>query len=276
MSISPTDVKTLRDRTSLPMMECKAALVEAGGDMEKAIENLRKKFANAKLKEGRETAEGRVAIFIDPAKQVGAILEMRCESAPVAKGEHFTKLANQIAKQVALANPASVDALLTQPTVDDAKKTVQELIGEVYGQLREVMKPHRFTRLTGLLGEYTHFDGSQGAIVQVDGAKAEPQVLREVCMHIVARNPVAARREDVDKELVAKETEIAKAQAAQSGKPANIVDKIAEGKMKTWFGENVLLEQPFVKDDSKTVGDLLKSAGVTLTQFVRFKVGDAK
>lgn len=275
MGITPAEIKQLRDRTNLPMMECKAALVAAGGDMDKAIEDLRKKFSAMKPKEGRETAEGRVAIFIDPAAKLGAILEMRCESAPVAKSEFFVKLANQIAKQVAVKNPASVEELLAQPFVDDPKKSIQELIGEVYGQLREVMKPHRFARLTGLLGEYCHHDGSVGVLLQVEGASADPQLLRDVCMHITACNPVAARREDVPKELIEKEREIAKAQAAATGKPANIIDKIAEGKLKTWFAEKVLLEQPYVKDDSKTVEQLLKSQGLTLVKFLRFKVGES-
>ena len=131
---------------------------------------------------------------------------MRCESAPVAKSEFFVKLANQIAKQVAVQNPASVEALLTQPFVDDSKKTIQELVGEVYGQLREVMKPHRFTRLSGnLLGEYVHHDGSVGVLLQVEGAKADPQLLRDVCMHVAAVNPVAGKREEVPAEIIAKE-----------------------------------------------------------------------
>src|ERR1041384_906001 len=114
MAITANDIKMLRDRTNLPMMECKTALTEAGGDMDKAIDLLRKKYSAMKPKEGRETAEGRIGIFIDPAKKVGAILEMRCESAPVAKSELYVKLVNQIAKQVAVQNPASVEDLLAQ------------------------------------------------------------------------------------------------------------------------------------------------------------------
>jgi len=275
MGTTPADIKQLRDRTNLPMMECKAALVEVGGDMDKAIEFLRKKYSGMKPKEGRETAEGRIAVFIDPVAKVGAILEMRCESAPVAKSEFYIKLANQIAKQVALKNPESVEALLAQPFVDDPKKTIQELIGEVYGQLREVMKPQRFARLTGLLGEYCHHDGSVGVLLEVQGDKADPQLLRDVCIHITALNPIAARRDDVSKDLVAKEMEIAKAQALATGKPANIVEKIAEGKLKTWFADNVLLEQKFVKDDSKTVEEMLKSQSLTLAKYLRYKVGEA-
>jgi elongation factor Ts len=164
--------------------------------------------------------------------------------------------------------------LLAQPFVDDPKRSVNERIGDAVGLVRENMKPTRMARLTGLLGSYTHHDGSVGVLLQVEGAKADPQLLSDICMHITALQPVAARREDVDGALVEKEREIAKTQAAATGKPANIVDKIAEGKLKTWFAANVLVEQPFVKDDSKTVGDLLKSAGLKVVKFIRYRVGE--
>jgi elongation factor Ts len=274
-TISAADVNALRKRTNAPMMECKAALTEAGGDMDQAVDILRKKNSAIQAKKGeRETAEGRIAVYIDPAKQVGAIVEMRCESAPVAKSEPFVRLAEEIAKQIALKGAAAVDALLAQPLVDDPKQTVNDRIGEVVGMIRENMKPARMARLSGLLGSYTHHDGSVGVLLQVEGAKADPQLLRDICMHITARNPVAARREDVDPTVIEKEKEIAKTQAAATGKPANIVEKIAEGKLKTWFAENVLVEQPFVKDDSKTVGDLLKSAGLKVVKFLRYRVGE--
>src|SRR5262249_23653417 len=205
---------------------------------------LREKNAKIQVSKGdREAAEGRVAIYIDPVKKIGAILEMRCESAPVVKAEHFVKLANDIAQHIAVENPSSVEELLRQPFTLDKSKTVNDLVGDVVGLIRENMKPKRFTRLTGLLGGYSHHDGSIGVMVQVEGDKADAQLLRDVSMHVTAKNPVAARREDVPQATVAKELEIAKAQAATTGKPANIVDKIAEGKMKTWFAENVLVEQ---------------------------------
>jgi elongation factor Ts len=275
MNISAADVKALRDRTNAPMMDCKAALTEAGCDMDKAIEILRKKNASIQAKKGeRVTAEGRIAAHIDAAKKVGAILEMRCESAPVVKADAFMQLANDLAKQVALKEPASIEALLGQTLLDDAKKTVNDRIAEVVGLIRENMKPARMARMSGLLGSYCHHDGSVGVLLQVEGEKAEPQLLRDICMHITAKNPVAGKREDVPAESVEKEREIFKAQAAATGKPANIVDKIAEGKLKTWFAENVLLEQPFVKDDTKTVGDLLKAANLQFVKFIRFKVGE--
>jgi elongation factor Ts len=274
-TISAAAVKALRDRTNAPMMDCKVALTEAGGDPEKAVEILRKKNSAIMAKKGdRETAEGRIAAFIDPAKQVGAIIEVRCESAPVAKSEGFVQLANELAKQVAVTNPATVDALLAAPLLGDKAKTVADRISEVVGVMRENMKPARFTRLEGLLGEYVHHDGSVGVLVQVEGATADAQMLRDVSMHVTAKNPIAALREHVDPAVIEKEKEIARSQAAATGKAAQIVEKIAEGKLKTFFAENVLSEQPFVKDDSKTVGELLKSAGLKLVRFVRYRVGD--
>jgi elongation factor Ts len=273
--ISAAAVMALRNRTNAPMMDCKAALTEANGDMEKAAELLRKRNkAIQDKKSDRETAEGRIAAFIDPDRKVGALVELRCESAPVAKSKEFIQLANDIARQAALKGASNVEALLAQPYIDDPKKTVNDHVGEVVGIIKENMKPARVVRLTGLLGSYCHHDGSVGVMLQVEGVRADPQLLRDISMHITAKNPVAARREDIPQETMAKEKDIARSQAAATGKPANIVEKIAEGKLKAWLAENVLLEQPFVKDETKTVGDLLKSAGLQLVRYARFKVGE--
>jgi elongation factor Ts len=279
MTISAEAVKTLRERTNRPMMECKKALTESGGDMEKAIEYLRKLNKDIAVKrDEHETSEGRIGVFIDPSRKVGAIIEVRCESAPVAKSELFVQLTGELARQAALKDAATPAELLTQPLLDDSKRTVSDRIGDVVGQIRENMKPVRFTRLTGLLGSYIHHDGTVGVLLQVEGAKADAQVLRDVCMHITARNPLAALRSEVSADTIAKEKEIALSQInadpKNKSKPANILEKIAEGKMNTWFAENVLEDQPFVKDDSKTVGALLKGAGLKLVKFVRYRVGD--
>jgi elongation factor Ts len=274
-TIPASAVMALRNRTNAPMMDCKSALAEANGDMEKAAEILRKRNKAIQDKKGeRETAEGRIAAFVDSAKEVGALVEVRCESAPVAKSEPFVQLANEIARQIAEKSPANVEALLDQAFFADPKKTVKERIGEAVGLIRENMKPARFARYTGQTGSYCHHDGSVGVMVQVEGPKADQQLLREVSMHITAKNPVAIRREDIPADVIAKEMDIARSQAAATGKPAGVVEKIAEGKMKTWYAESVLLEQPFVKDPSKTVGDLLKAAGLKLVRFVRLKVGE--
>ena len=273
--ISAAAVMKLRNRTGAPMMDCKAALAEAGGDPEKAVEVLRKKSAGIQAKKAdRETAEGRIGIFIDPDKKLGSIVEMRCESAPVVKSDQFIALTNQVAKQIAFKNPSNIPELLEQPFVDDPKKKVTEVIAEVIGLIRESMKPARMTRLEGLLGNYIHHDGSVGVLIQVEGTKADPQLLRDICMHITAKNPAAAKREEVTPEFIEKEKEIAREQATALGKPAKVVDMIIESKMKTWFKDNVLLEQPFVKEDTKTVGELLNSAGLSLVRYVRYKVGE--
>jgi elongation factor Ts len=271
-------VNELRQRTGLPMMECKQALVEAGGDITKAEESARKK--GYKTKEGRTTAEGRIAAFIDPQKGAGALVEVLCESAPVAKSELFVALANDLAKQVALESATTPEQLLAQKLVGDPSKTVQERIADVVNLIREVMKPNRMVRLQGQLGSYVHHDGTVGVLLQVEGSNPDLQLLRDVCMHITAARPIAARREEVPAEVIEKEKEIAKAQIANdpknAGKPANILDKIAEGKLKTFFAESVLVDQPFVKDATKTVGQLLQSAGLKVVRFVRYKVGEAK
>jgi elongation factor Ts len=271
-------VNELRQRTSRPMMECKAALVEAGGDISKAEENLRKKGGVAKA--DRTTGEGRIGVYIDPEKQVGALVEVLCESAPVAKSEEFKSLATDLAKQVALEGATTPEQLVGQKLVGNPSRTVQDRIGDVIGVIREAMKPNRMVRMQGQLGSYVHHDGSVGVMVLVEGGKPDPQLLREVAMHITATRPIAARREDVPADVVEKEKEIAKAQIANdpknAGKPANILDKIAEGKLKTFFAENVLIDQPFVKDQTKTVGQLLQAAGLKVVRFVRFKVGEAK
>lgn len=201
---------------------------------------------------------------------------MRCESAPVAKNDLFVQLADDIVKHIAQKNPASVDELVNQPF--DGSKKVSDRIGDVIGLIRENMKPARFKRLTGLLGSYIHHDGSTGVLLQVEGASADAQLLRDVCMHITARNPAAARREDVPAATLEKEKEIAKEQIAadpkNKNKPANILDMIIQGKIKTWMADNILVEQPFVKDDTKTVGEVLKNAGLAVTQFIRYRVGE--
>jgi elongation factor Ts len=277
--ISAADVMKLRDITGMQMMKCKEALIKANGDMDKAVELIRIEHKNAVAKTAtRETAEGRVAAFIDPAAKVGALIEVRCESAPVAKSEMFVQLTNDLAKQVALKQAKTSEELLAQPFVGDTKKTVADRIAEVVGLMRENVKVARMDRFTGLLANYIHHDGSVGVLLQVEGNSSDMQMLRDICMHIAAKSPLAGRREDIPADKVAKETEIAKAQLASDeknkNKPPQILEKILEGKIKTFFAENVLVEQPFVKDDSKTVGQLLQSAGLKMDRFARYKVGE--
>lgn len=274
--ISAAVVKSLRDKTDAPFKECKAALVEANGDLDKAMIILRERSTKVRTdKADKEAAEGRVGVYIDADKQIGGIIEMRCQTAPSAKNDLFVQLTDDMAKQVALQGATSVDDLLKQKFVDDESKTLDDRLTDVVGLIRENMKPHRCAQLKGQLGSYVHHDGTVGVLLQVEGDKqAEDQILRDVCMHIAARAPVAATRDDVPSELVEQETAIAKKQAEDTGKPANIVEKIAEGKMRSWFAENVLADQPFVKDESVTVEKYLQKAGVKVVTFVRYKVGE--
>lgn len=276
--ISAAEVKKLRDRTNAPFKDCKAALAKADGDIEKAIEELRKiGSASQDKKEGRETAEGRVGIFIDEEKQVGGIIEMLCESAPSAKNDHFVSLCSDLAKHVAVEDPASSADMLKQKLVTDESKTVEERIADTFNLIRENMKLGRVQRLTGLLGSYIHHDNTIGVLLQVEGAKVDdPGMLRDVCMHVAALRPVAATVDAVDPEIIEKEKRIAVEQAKATGKPDNIVEKIAEGKLKAWYKENVLTEQPFVKDDKKTVAEFLKGAGLKVVTFVCYKVGEGQ
>lgn len=280
-TISATAVNELRKRTEQSFKDCKAALTEASGDMEKAVEILRIKNKSVGDKRiANETNEGRVAAFIDPAKKVGAIVEVLCESAPTAKNDLFVALANDVAKQVAVGGaPATKDELMVATLADGSGRTVRDRFDDVVGRIKEKMTLGRFKRLEGVLGSYCHHDGTSGALLQVEGDKVEPQALRDVCMHIVAMRPVATRVEDLPAETVAKEKEIARAKAeeeaqAKGGKPPEVVEKMAEGKLRAWYAEAVLVEQPFAKDPKKKVGDVLKAAGAKPITFVRYKVGE--
>jgi len=278
--ISAAAVKELRDRTDMPMMKCKAALEKAGGDMEKAILVLREEGGKflASDKGARETAEGRIGAYSDH-KTAGALVELRCESPSVVKNERFIALSNDLARQVAMNKPAGVDELLQQRFVDDPNRTVQDRVAEVVGLIRENMRPARFVRLDGITGEYVHHDGTIGVLVQVKGESADPVLLRDICTHIAALQPAYARADEVPAEVVERERELARKQTAEqaAGKPANVLEKIAEGKFKTWLSESVLVEQPManqIKYAKKTVGELLKAAKLEIVKFVRFKVGE--
>ncbi|MCZ2343058.1 MAG: translation elongation factor Ts [Bacteroidales bacterium] len=280
--ITAASVNELRKRTDMPLMDCKSALTEAAGDMDKAIEILRSRNKNVAVKRGlNETAEGRIAVAILPETATAAIIEMRCESAPVVKSDQFLALANDLARGVAENNPASVAEFLGQKLAASGLG-VTDRINEVIGLIRENMKPQRFQRLQGgVFGQYIHHDGTIGVLIQAAGAAAADEVLRDVGAHIAAMNPPYAKLEDVPADLLAKEKEIALKQMQDdpknAGKPANILEKIVEGKLKTWGGENVLLEQPIAnqaKYEKKTVGQVLAGAGLQLTSFIRFKVGE--
>lgn len=281
-NISASAVRELRDRTDMPMMKCKAALEKAGGDMDKAMLILREegaKFLGGE-KGARETAEGRIAVFTDVAAKIGAIVEIRCESPSVVKNDRFVALGNDIAKHVALKNPATVEALMSQQFCDDAGKTVVQRLEDVVGLIRENMRVARFVRLDGPCGSYVHHDGASGVLLQVSGeVTPDTELLKDICAHVVALRPAYMKSTDLPADVLEREKSFAKQQADQqaAGKPANVVEKIAEGKFNTWLSENVLLDQPIAnqaKYGKKTVGQLLTDAKLQAVKFVRLKVGE--
>jgi elongation factor Ts len=274
--ISAAMVRDLREKSGLPMMDCKQALTETGGDPQAAMELLRKRgAAAAEKKAGRTTTEGRIGKFRDPAGGVAALIELQCETAPVASNPMFRELADQIAKQAAVSGNTNPDAIGNEAFVDNKSVTITGLMHEVLNRLRENMKLTRIVRETGRTAIYVHHTGKVGVMIAVEGSGGDDSLLNDICMHITAVQPRAISRDQVSKELVTKEEEIAREQILASGKPAALVDKILTGKMDRWFSEQVLLEQPFVKDDKKTVGQVLKEAGVSVTRFTRLQVGEA-
>ncbi|HMO35749.1 MAG TPA: translation elongation factor Ts [Gemmatales bacterium] len=270
-TINAADVMKLRNMTDRPMMECKKVLTEAGGDFQKAMDELRKRNSNiAAGKADREAAEGRVFVAISPDHSKAAILELRCESAPVTK-------ANEIAEWLLKADklPASVDELNAAPF--EGKHTIKDRIEELIGLIRENMKVARFAVLqNGPFGSYVHYDGTVGVLLQLQGdkANAKEEVLKEIAMHITACQTKYALRDHIPAEVLAKEKEIAEAQAKETGKPEKVLAMIVESKLKTWVSENVLLEQKFVKDNTKTIADILSPMKLNVVGFKRFKVGE--
>ena len=281
-TISAATVSELRKRTDQPLMDCKSALTEAGGDMEKAILILKSRNSKVGTKrEANEVAEGRIGVFIDVLKEVAGIVEMRCESAPSAKSGQFVDLAKAVAEAAARHQVADVPELLVQPF---HTTTVKERIDETVGLIREKMIVQRFARLSGgVFGQYIHHDGTLGVLLQCHGvSKGDDTVegLRDICAHAAAMNPLYLKPDEVPEAEVAKERDLAMAQIKEdpknASKPANIVEKIAEGKLKTWMGETVLTEQPLanaMKYPGTTVGQLLTRLGLTPVKLIRYKVG---
>ncbi len=278
-AITPQLVKQLRDRTDQPMGLCKQALEQTGGDLEKAIEWLRAQNAKMGLKrEGSETAEGRIEIFYDNTARVAAIVELRCETAPSAKSDPFIALAKDLARHIAFSKGADVAAVLAEPF---GSGTVQDRINDAVGVIREKMVLHRFARMSGgIYGGYVHFDGTSGTLVECQGSGPNDELLRDLAAHITALNPAYLTIADVPAEVLDKEKALVRAEIEadpkNAGKPANILDKIAEGKLKTRLSEIVLSEQQMAnaqKYPNQTVTAALKKAGLELKRFVRYKVG---
>lgn len=271
--ITAAAVKALREKTGLPMMDCKKALSEADGDESKAIDLLRE--AGAKLEEkrsGRETAFGRFGLHTGTDKTNGAIVELKCESAPVTKNEEFIQLAQDLAE--ALANNESVDTvdgLLALQSPSKEGMTLSEQKDDLFNRIREVFVVGRMKHFPGTTGGYSHNAGTiSGVLISIEGGNDD--AAKDVSMHIAAMRPDALKTDELDPETVAKEREYLRAAAIKEGKPEKIVDKMVDGRMRSYYAERVLLEQPFVKDDSLSVGKFAEQNGMKINGFVHWEL----
>jgi elongation factor Ts len=275
MTITAAMVKALRERTGAGMMECKKALTGTGGDMEGAVEELRKKgAAKADQKSGRITAEGVIGVAISEDGDTGTLVEVNCETDFVAKDENFREFTVKVAKTALTQRPENVDALVRLELYDTGK-TVEERRVELFSKVGENIGVRRFA-LVGpqpdqQVRAYIH--GSRiGVLVRIQGGHSD--LGRDIAMHIAASRPLCVSAEDVPAETLDKEREIFSAQAVNSGKPEHIAAKIVDGKLQKFLSEITLLGQPFVKDPEQSVEKILTSEGAKVLEFVRFEVGE--
>lgn len=274
MQITASMVKELRERTGSGMMECKKALQETDGDIDAAIENMRKSgMAKADKKSGRIAAEGRVVIEISEDGKSAAVVEVNCETDFVSGGDDFLSFVTAIAK-TALANKPADVAALSALTLDGASETVEETRKAKIAKIGENMQLRRFEILettNGTFGSYSH-GTRMGVLVEMEGGSDD--LIKDVAMHIAASNPLCVSEADVPADVLEKEKDILRAQALESGKPADIVEKMLTGRVRKYLAEITLLGQSFVKDPDKTVETLLSDAGATVIKFVRYEVGE--
>lgn len=282
MAISPKMVQELRETTGVGMMECKRALEEANGDKEEAIKILRKKgMATAAKKSARATADGVVVAHIADGEKSGFLLEVNCETDFVTKTDDFKALVDALVKQASEKGPADVDALLALPGLEPGQSLKESLVAKI-AKIGENMQVRRLGRLEGqgnLVSSYIHAGGKIGVLLEAQCAAvddASRTVAKDLCMQVAAAQPRFVRREEVTTDVLEGEKEIYRAQVAAQGKPANIIDKIVEGKMNKYYEEYCLLEQAFVKDPNSTVQAYIKSAapGMEVKRFLRFVLGE--
>ena len=273
--VTASVVIELREKTGAGMMECKKVLTETDGDIEKAIELLRERgITKAAKKSDRIAAEGIVEAYISEDAKVGVVVEVNSETDFVAKNEEFKKFVADIAEQIAKQNPADVESLLSEVSIKDSTKTVKDVLTEKIATIGENLSIRRFARFetNGLVEKYIHGDGKIGVLVEMENAT--PELAKDICMQIAAAKPEYLKREEVPAERVDKEMEILKAQAMNEGKPAEIAEKMVQGRIGKFYGEICLVDQEYVKDSSMKVSDLLKSKGANIVRFARFEKGE--
>ncbi len=276
MAISASDVKKLRDITGVGMMDCKRALEEAAGDFDAAIDLLRKKGQKVAAKRAdREAKEGVIATASSGDGRTAILVEVNCETDFVARNEEFQAFASSVAALTLANRPADRDALLALPL--EGTRTVEQAMTDMTGKIGEKIDVRRVaveTSATGQMVSYIHPGSRLGVLVDIDGNGDLLATGRDVAMQVAALNPVATTREEVPRAVQEKELEIGRETARNEGKPEQIVDRIAQGKLERYFKDYVLVEQPFVKDASVSVGAMLKGVGATVKGFVRFALGD--
>jgi len=279
MAITAQAVKALRDRTGAGMMDCKKALTETNGDLDEAVKYLRTKgLAAAAKKAGRAANDGMVTIVGDEKKM--AILELNCETEPVSKLEDFRDFGNALAQQVLESGAGSADELKSQPFSGDPEHTVEETVSLKVAVIGENIVINQCALVEAApgntLASYIHMGGKIGVVVEGSGG-ATPEALHDVALHIAATEPRFVNRDEVTSDVLDTEREIALKQAMEAGKPEEIAKKIVDGKMEKFYVSEVLLEQPFAKDSSMSVGQYLKQASgddATVIRFVRYKLGE--
>ena len=278
MAFTAKDVMARRERTGAGVMDCKKALTDADGDMSKAADLLRERgIAKAEKKASRIAAEGIVACHIEG--NVGVMIELNCESDFVAKGPLFSQIAHEIAKVIMKANPASVEELLPCTIVDEGNEcTVEEYLKAKIAVIGEKIAVRRFERYVseGFLESYIHLGGKIGVLLDMAGeaTEAAKEVAHDVTLQIAFTKPSYLTKEEVSEETLAREKEVLKQQAMNEGKPEAIAEKMVLGRIKKYYEENCLVEQPFIKDDSKKIAELLKGANTSINKFAFYVMGE--
>jgi len=293
MEITASQVKELREKTGAGMMDAKKALVEAQGDMEKAGEILRQRgIASAEKKSGRVAAEGLVASLISSDRKKGVLVEVNCETDFVAKGDTFQKMVQEVAQQILEKSPANIEALLSQPSIILSGETVQGYVTDKIAAIKENLNIRRFVHYAcpshGAVHSYIHTGGKVGVLIELSTSQAATaeqetfkQLMKDLAMQIASASPDFVSRADIDSAVIEEETRVEMGKEDLASKPEEIRRKIVEGRVSKLMGQRCLLEQPFVKDPSQTVGDMikarageLKDTDISVIRFTRYALGE--
>lgn len=276
MAVSAKDVKRLREMTGVGMMDCKRALEEANGNFDEAVDLLRKKGQKVAAKRAdRDANEGLVVTALSDDGKVGAIAEVNSETDFVARNEEFVRFAQKVVELILEAQPDNLAAL--SATSFEGDRSVEQVVLDLTGKIGEKIDVRRFAILRsedGRIISYVHPGSRLGVLVHVSGNGQVDEAGMDVAMQVAALNPIATHKEDVPQEVREKELEIARESAKTEGKPEHIIDRIAEGKLERYYKDHVLVEQPFVKDSSMTVKEMLRQSDVAVRRYIRYALGE--